>query len=494
MWSGGRDAEGHRTYKLTCRVTCNSDDGPSTVLAAPGLPSIGSQWIIGNDTDPWAFCTPEVNVTPVITGEPGRAFDLEYTFSTKPWRRPQGSSVGNPLLEPPKISITFTKTTEEASVDRFNRPIVNSAWERLRGKQVEFDSGMVQVKIEQNLGILDLATLTSCFQTVNAVILWGMPPRTIKLSEASINEQYYGLRQVYYQRSLQFEVNFKGWDKALLDEGTKVLFGQYISAAPGASGSGTGSGSGSGGPPPKLPSPPDPIMWKLLPVDAVGTMPDPNNPTHFVKHMDRFSNPSRVVLNGAGIPAGTVSATGRLFLCIQAGAGNKLTDGNYWVSIPSPPFFLGYTINYDWKRGDLIIDNINNRYVATANTASGVGWIPDNWTAVPVFSDAGVYDKTRGYFVGEYVIDPTPLSAGVVRVQKYNEANFVALLGIPASLIPTGLAMLTPEWLPPGHPDNLTGEDETAAGQIPAPEQPPVSGQRYGARWDSLPDGSRGAW
>lgn len=75
-----------------------------------------------------------------------------------------------------------------------------------------------------------------------------------------------------------------GFDRDILDEGTKVLNGHWDAATGG---------------------------WVLDNINGVA--PDPENPAHFVRFQDRNGNTARVILNGAGLPAevsiGTGSAT-----------------------------------------------------------------------------------------------------------------------------------------------------------------------------------------
>lgn len=66
---------------------------------------------------------------------------------------------------------------------------------------------------------------------------------------------------------------YSGWDRDLLDEGTKVLNGRW-------------SANGN-----------------YIVVDIGGAAPDPDNPAHFIRFQDRNGNTGRVLLNGAGLPA-----------------------------------------------------------------------------------------------------------------------------------------------------------------------------------------------
>jgi hypothetical protein len=506
-WSVSRDSEGYRTYKIVHRVACDPGDGPNTALTAVGLPVPGQIWEFDNDYDPNAWCTPESSATPVVTNEPNMYFDVEHNFTSKPLGRDATKDRADPLSEPPKISISFSKTTEEVSHDRFGRMITNSAWEQMRGKHVEFDTGHIIVKIEQNLATVDLPSHAAAYQTVNMVMLWGMPPRTVKLSNSSIEESYYtpttttttttpfgattttttlagatttsqftttttapptiASQVKYYHRNLEFEVNAKGWDRDLLDEGTKVLWGRWKSVvttstttttttttpagqttAPATTAPGATTQAATTTQP--IPQKPDPVQWELLPVDSDGTMPNRFNPTHFMRYTDRSGNPLRVILNGKGFPAGTVAPVGLKYLCIVNGPAGSLADTNSWVAVPKPrppntetgqstfPTWDPFTYYY---RGDLIQDDSGAKYIATdtsINRDPVIEQIGSNpvWQPVPANTpqDQGIYVSTASYVIGDMVEDALIESAGIIHVERYSETDFVLVLGIPSSI------------------------------------------------------------
>jgi hypothetical protein len=501
-WSVSRDSEGYRTYKIVHRVVCDEGDGPNTALTAVGLPVPGQVWDFDNDYDPNAWCTPESSATPVVTNEPNMYFDVEHNFTSKPLGRDATKDRADPLSEPPKISISFSKTTEEASHDRFGRMITNSAWEQMRGKHVEFDTGHIIVKIEQNLATVDLPSHAAAYQTVNMVTLWGMPPRTVKLSNSSIEESYYtpttttttttpfgatttsqftttttapptiASQVKYYHRNLEFEVNAKGWDRDLLDEGTKVLWGRWKSvvttstttttttttpagqttAPPTTTSTAAGATTTQAATTTTLPVPKkaDPVQWELLPVDSDGTMPNRFNPTHFMRYTDRSGNPLRVILNGKGLPAGTVAPVGLKYICIVNGPTGSLADTSSWVAVPKPPvpdpdspnptFPVWDPFTY-YSRGDIIQDDSGAKYIATdtsINRDPVIEQIGSNpvWQPVPANTpqDQGIYVSTASYVIGDMVEDALIESAGIIHVERYSETDFVLVLGIPSSI------------------------------------------------------------
>ena len=232
-WSGSRDEEGHREYKVVHLVQSSLTDGPLTVMNTSGLPAIGSFWNysgLSSDVDPWAFCRPNMQITPRVSEEPNRFWEVEQTFSTKPLKRCQDTSIDNPLDEPDRISGGFTKYTEEAAKDRFGLPILSSSHEQIRGSGVEKDNNRPTVTIEKNLSVLPLGVFAAMLDTVNSSSLWGLPARCIKLSSVSWSRQLYGTCYFYYTVSYEFDIRYDtiagiagGFDRVLIDEGTMVL-------------------------------------------------------------------------------------------------------------------------------------------------------------------------------------------------------------------------------------------------------------------------------
>jgi hypothetical protein len=237
-FSGQQDKEGYTDYKVTFRVNVAAGDSPGVALYCPGLPIPGSIWSFGVD-DEWTYCTWERTAKPVERADDIiKRFDVELTFTTRPMSKYcREVRFEDPILEPMKVSGGFIDYTEEATTDRFGNPITNSATERLTGPQVEFDKSRNTVRIEQNVLDLELDLLSQMNDTVNAFPLWGFPERCIKLKVRPWEKKYYGFCYAYYTRVFEFECNTKldtdgvtvlsAFDRDLLDEGTKVLRGDW---------------------------------------------------------------------------------------------------------------------------------------------------------------------------------------------------------------------------------------------------------------------------
>ncbi len=289
-WSMTRNKDGQRTYKIKYRVKGLPTDGPTSALATPGLPQPGDVWEIDNDRDLWAFCGFDTKITPILSDEPNKFFDLEFTYSTENPERCQDNKVEDPLQEPMKISFSFTKYQEEATQDRFGNAITNSSYEPVRGPQVEFDKSRMVVKIQQNVLDLNLPLLASMNDTLNDAPLWGFPRRCIKVTIGGAERKFFGQCSVYFTRSLEFECRWDGFDRNIPDEGTKVLNGHWGN--------------------PAVRSTEHTHGWILDPlplggiasIDPGGLNPDPDNPSHYTQFKDRNGENTHVMLNGNGRP------------------------------------------------------------------------------------------------------------------------------------------------------------------------------------------------
>lgn len=420
-WSMSRDSEGHREYKLKSRVKADTgNDGPGGVLATPGLTAVGAPWNFGNDFDIWAWCRPDAVVTPVYDREVCLYYDVEQVFSTRPPRTdafdpatgaPNGQE--DPLLQPAKVSGGFAKGRVEATHNYNGVPILTSSFEMLRGSQVEFDSNTPTVKITQNVALLNLPLLSLMCDTVNASPIWGLASRTVKLSNVSWERKFNGLGGTYYERSLEFDINYRTHDRVLLDEGTKALNGHFDQS--------TGN-------------------WVL---DNIGgAAPSALNPHHFSVFKDRAGENSRVILNGAGLPSSvmvgvsqvaasysigdSVTYLGSTYLCVVGNINvNPATSASgdaasrKWIAQVGSLGDFQDSVNY--VVGNLVT---NDDSIYVCNTVSPAGTaFGQNWTYL------GESITDRGAWQGSSQAVPTG-GAGYVYVTYYRGTNML-LLGIP---------------------------------------------------------------
>ncbi len=286
---GNNNADVYRDYKIAWKIKGEIGDGPNLALYnTPGLPSPGAPWFFDNDDDPYAFCTFDAEVRALqVKDEAHEFWEIEQTFSNRPQGRCQDFQFDFPWLEPPRISGTFTRYTEQGLHDRFGIPITYSSFEPIGGSYNEWDANRPQVRIEQNVQELELNLLLSFIDTVNIDNLWGFSRRTVKLSAISWEKLYLGSCQPYYKRIFEFDINLDTWDRDVPDQGTKVLRGKFNQDG----------------------------TYTLIPFTGYGELPNPNpdNPRHFIRVKDVNGENTSILLNGAGLPAGVlvdISGTG----------------------------------------------------------------------------------------------------------------------------------------------------------------------------------------
>ena len=299
-WSADRDDEGYRTYKVTYLVSATITESPAAVMRASGLPATGSSFQISgySGTDSWVWCRPEMSVRihQEKEGDPATYYLVEKTFSNKTEKgkslRCQDTEIDDPLLEPMKISGNFGRTQWEAKYNMYGAKLVTSANEPITGPGVTFDYIRPTVRIEQNVANLGLATFANMTNTVNAYSLWGCSARCIKLASTSWERKVFGKCGFYFTRSFEFEIdyynvdkdfNIIGFDKEVLDSGSKCLRGNWITDA-------TDTYYGS--------------FW----IQGNTSYTDSNtvlniNESDFMAFKDLNSENSRVVLDGHGRPA-----------------------------------------------------------------------------------------------------------------------------------------------------------------------------------------------
>jgi hypothetical protein len=244
-WRADRDDEGFRTYRVTYRVKAAVTESPAAVMIASGLPTIGSQFSLAgySGVDQWCWCRPEINIRidQEKTGDPAVFYLVECVFSNK-WEdgkslRCNNTPIEDPLMEPMKVSGSFSRAQWEAKYDQNGAHLVTSANEPITGPGVTFDYVKPSVRIEQNVASLGLSTFAEMVNTVNAFPLWGVPARCVRLTNAPWERKVHGSCGFFYTRIFEFEVDYYnhdkngnpiGFDKEVYDSGSMCLRGQWV--------------------------------------------------------------------------------------------------------------------------------------------------------------------------------------------------------------------------------------------------------------------------
>lgn len=383
-WSLTRDRRGQRTYKIKHRVeTDTSTEGPGTALETPGLPTPGSIWDVDDEFDPWAYFTQDATVTPVPEikeGELVKYYDIEQIATTEPVQICSEEYIENPLLYPDRIRGHFNKFQEEATFDRFGKPVYNSAYEQIRGAGVEFDANRGVVTVEQNVADLEYDLISELLDCVNDEPLWGLPARCVKLSNCTWERKYHGNCEKYYTRVLEFETNRKTFDRSILDEGTKVLRGKWVVDNV------------------------DPNFKEY--VYAAGL--DPKDPRSYIRYVDFNQNASRVLLNGAG----------KIAIGVNSGLIANVTDDPL-VEVTTETAHGLTTGTYVHIQGVLGISEANGTWLITVTSPNS--FILDGVSSVADYLGGGGWQQGP------------PDGPAYIRIEKYRSANLL-LLNPPVEL------------------------------------------------------------
>lgn len=421
-----RDEDGHRNYTAVWRVQVPTFlDAAATAIQCPYLPVPGDPYIVGNDVDLYAWWRYTAKVTPIKSsdGNPTLFYDVECNASTKP--DPKGESrctdtePQDPLTEPMKVSGSFVKYTREADINRWGVPIQTSSWEQIRGPQVEFDANRQTVRVEQNVADLEMYLLSRMVDTVNYYPMWGMPPRTIKLSSISWSKQYHGACYVYYNRAFDFDVDPKGFDRDIIDQGTKALNGHWNVTTGG---------------------------WDLIPIN--GSPPNPYNPAHFTRYKDRRGDYTQVILDGLGKPYDPTAAPrvfrdfGRLPTPVPTGLPSGSGSGPTSVTTELQDRGSLQTSSSYTYAVSAVVAGVETNATATISALS----VPTTtqrsvlvtWPAVTSATEYRVYRK-RMNTGGTTTLDDWGLVAvsvgvsGNVHVEVYPDSDF-SLLALPVTV------------------------------------------------------------
>lgn len=230
-WGYRRGEDLHRHYWVKFLVETDLwADGPQVIYNTPGLPTIGSSWLYGNDNDQYAKCLPTMQCDTIIKSEPNYYWVLTYNFTTKPWYACASVPITDPLSAPDRISGSFVNETEKINHDINNKPFISSSLEPV---WVNKDRHKGTVNITQTVLNLELSTFTGMINTLNDNTLWGMPARTIKLRNVPWRRLVWGLCTYYYERTLSFEVDPKTFDETeILDVGHRWIDPDKLKADP----------------------------------------------------------------------------------------------------------------------------------------------------------------------------------------------------------------------------------------------------------------------
>lgn len=229
--TGGIDDEGHQSYDVVYHVRTNDpEDGPYVAINASGVARWGDSYIYGNESNQFAFCR---RLTADYVDWPNDRLNYHVSayYTTKPFGGYSGSRGGDvsstslfqsPLDEPWKISGSYIRLTRITDRDKDGKAMTTSAHEP---KVAEVPDGHDTLRLEGPSATLSLATRAQAMFHVNSATIWGLTARQLLMTKWDYDVRYYGT-QSYIHNSMEFEINYAGWNETYIDAG----FREYIGA------------------------------------------------------------------------------------------------------------------------------------------------------------------------------------------------------------------------------------------------------------------------
>lgn len=218
------DDEGHRDYDVRWKVASNTSfESPDYVMMAAGLPLPGTPLgAVVPGGWPFAYFLAKGSCRFLNREQTRYIWDVSTPFTTRGCRRCMTTPVGNPLMEPWKISGGGNKYVKAALRDKDDQPIVNSAGQRFRGEVVQIDESHATFSIAGNVAWINLTVLNSVRNAVNDSTWWGHAARTIKCTDFRWEQRWFSACQYFFAVNFAFEINDDTWDLEPLDEGDLV--------------------------------------------------------------------------------------------------------------------------------------------------------------------------------------------------------------------------------------------------------------------------------
>lgn len=189
-------------------------DGPNLVMGAPGWTYL-DPYIIGNDSDPTAFCI-DISADQMDKSNP---FDWAVNVE---FGQPESEKVDNPLNEPIEEVWSFSNNSEDIAVDVNGNPIVNTASDFLATQR---NNNQPIVTFTRNEPTVNQPLIMANKDSVNSKVWRGFAPRTVKVANITNTRQYDTYIGYYWKTSYSFEINTDTWRFRPLNAGLREIKG-----------------------------------------------------------------------------------------------------------------------------------------------------------------------------------------------------------------------------------------------------------------------------
>lgn len=209
----GFDDELNRTYTNVYIIVADRSESLIDVSGASGLPTYGSSWTDGTNSDAWAFArTFDFDaINPDVKSSGDR---IKYTatvgYTTKHGDRDPNDNKENPLNNAPVLSGSFIGEQQIVLQDADGEDVVSSTGRPL-GSTLKKATDADSFSIQFNSATLDLSQRSRMTGKVNSTQIWGLPRRNLKLIQWDWKKEYAGTGFAYISNTLEFQVDTTVW-------------------------------------------------------------------------------------------------------------------------------------------------------------------------------------------------------------------------------------------------------------------------------------------
>ena len=215
-----------RQYTVLYEVLTDSrTDGPKTVASAGGLPSPGTSYSYGDESDVDALCIGAAgDIGCRDLGESRKVWVVPVLFGTAGITGGSNSdgSSGPQQIDGPWVVSGDTVGRMVAKLsDLDNVPLCNSVGERFIPAP-EAQLNMATVKLSRKTSSLSFVDWLTTVDAINSTAFWGQPAFTWKCLRWTWSVQWRGV-SAYVQNDVELQYNAEGWKFKPVDYGKRYI-------------------------------------------------------------------------------------------------------------------------------------------------------------------------------------------------------------------------------------------------------------------------------
>lgn len=232
QWKPAKRSGGPLDRRYTCTylvVTDDPLDGPNKAILHPAIPQYGDFFQYGNDWDLLATCVSKS--ADVESAETKTRWVVTCEFSADPAEQASaGDEVQSPLDVPPTIQSSSFIFRRVVKKDANGKPYAASSGELFEPPEEE-EVFWTRLTIGRNEAEVRWSLLDQLKGKTNEQPLFGRPPGSVRLEDATWSLAWHGKRQYFPHQYVLLIAGQEGFTKKKLDLGFYELVEDYDAQA-----------------------------------------------------------------------------------------------------------------------------------------------------------------------------------------------------------------------------------------------------------------------